>query len=78
MVTDRSQSGASLASGELEMMLHRRTLFDDARGVAEPLNETMCGCLACACRGLISRGTHLVTLQVTLARQFPIFAMSAI
>lgn len=63
VMTDRAQGGASLASGALELMLHRRTLNDDARGVAEPLNETQCGCSACACGGLVARGVHRVLLQ---------------
>jgi len=57
-------AGASLHSGEMELMLHRRTLYDDRRGVAEPLNETACGCRDCACDGLIVRGTHLLTFEV--------------
>jgi hypothetical protein len=40
VLTDRSQGGASLANGALEIMVHRRILKDDARGVGEPLNET--------------------------------------
>merc|ERR1719291_116997 len=44
VLTDVSQGGASLASGELELMVHRRIQVDDGRGVQEPLNETMCGC----------------------------------
>lgn len=48
----------------MELMLHRRTLYDDRRGVAEPLNETACGCRDCACDGLIVRGTHLLTFEV--------------
>ena len=43
-----------------------RTMFDDQRGVAEPLNETMCGCRECNCRGLIVRGTHSLLLSVGL------------
>jgi alpha-mannosidase len=44
VVTDVTQGGASLASGEVELMVHRRLQMDDSRGVQEPLNETMCGC----------------------------------
>ena len=65
IVTDRAQGGGSLGSGQAELMVHRRTLLDDQRGVGEPINETMCGCSACACAGLIARGTHYLTLQVT-------------
>ncbi|KAK1746267.1 lysosomal alpha-mannosidase [Skeletonema marinoi] len=42
-VVDRSQGGASLTDGTLELMIQRRTLYDDARGVGEPLNETDIG-----------------------------------
>ena len=44
VLTDVSQGGASLADGEIELMVHRRLQQDDYRGVQEPLNETMCGC----------------------------------
>ena len=40
VVTDRSQGGASISDGSLEVMLQRRLLHDDGRGVGEPLNET--------------------------------------
>ena len=42
ILVDRSQGGASLIDGSLEIMVQRRTLADDSRGVDEPLNET-CG-----------------------------------
>ena len=38
-MNDRSQGGSSLKSGEIELMLHRRFLIDDDRGVEEALNE---------------------------------------
>ncbi|GAB5356636.1 hypothetical protein AAMO2058_000306400 [Amorphochlora amoebiformis] len=44
VITDAALGGTSLAPGEIELMVHRRVLEDDNRGVQEPLNETMCGC----------------------------------
>mmetsp|Transcript_897 Transcript_897/g.1222 ORF Transcript_897/g.1222 Transcript_897/m.1222 type:complete len:1115 (-) Transcript_897:41-3385(-) len=44
VITDVAQGAASLQDGNIEIMVHRRVLEDDARGVQEPLNETMCGC----------------------------------
>lgn len=40
VVVDRSVGAASLASGQLELMIHRRIHFDDLRGVTEFLDET--------------------------------------
>jgi hypothetical protein len=40
ILTDRSQGTSSLQDGAIEIMLHRRILLDDMRGVQEPLNET--------------------------------------
>jgi len=60
ILTDRSQGAASLASGQLEFMVHRRTLEDDWRGVGEPMNETQ-GVDSNGNRigpGLGIRGTH--------------------
>ena len=39
LCTDRTQGGASITDGSIEIMLHRRVLYDDALGVSEPLNE---------------------------------------
>jgi hypothetical protein len=39
VLTDRSQGGTALRSGEFEIMIHRRLLIDDWRGVGEPLDE---------------------------------------
>ena len=66
VATDRSQGGSSLLDGSLELMVHRRTLADDARGVGEPMNETDGGITANppfgnATRigaGIVVRGTH--------------------
>eukprot|EP01063_Lacrimia_lanifica_P011272 TRINITY_DN1808_c0_g1_i8.p1 TRINITY_DN1808_c0_g1~~TRINITY_DN1808_c0_g1_i8.p1 ORF type:complete len:1110 (+),score=493.11 TRINITY_DN1808_c0_g1_i8:91-3420(+) len=44
VLTDVAQGGASLQDGQVELMVNRRVFFDDAYGVQEPLNETMCGC----------------------------------
>lgn len=44
MVVDTTMGGSSMSDGSLEVMVHRRCLHDDGRGVQEPLNETMCGC----------------------------------
>eukprot|EP00208_Stichococcus_sp_RCC1054_P002016 CAMPEP_0206142692 /NCGR_PEP_ID=MMETSP1473-20131121/17914_1 /ASSEMBLY_ACC=CAM_ASM_001109 /TAXON_ID=1461547 /ORGANISM="Stichococcus sp, Strain RCC1054" /LENGTH=1182 /DNA_ID=CAMNT_0053537795 /DNA_START=217 /DNA_END=3765 /DNA_ORIENTATION=+ len=63
VLVDRAQGGTSLQSGQVEVMIHRRVLHDDWRGVGEPLNETACGCRDCGCDGLIVRGTHLLTLE---------------
>ncbi|KAG7212847.1 hypothetical protein KM043_002203 [Ampulex compressa] len=51
-LVDRAQGGSSINDGEMEIMLHRRLLRDDAFGVGEALNETAFG------TGLIVRGTH--------------------
>lgn len=41
VLTDTSQAGTGcVRDGEIEMMVHRRLLQDDGRGVREPLNET--------------------------------------
>ncbi|EER10964.1 lysosomal alpha-mannosidase, putative [Perkinsus marinus ATCC 50983] len=42
LVPDRAHGGASLLPGQLEIMIHRRTLVDDGRGVGEPLDEVDC------------------------------------
>ncbi|KAK8534169.1 hypothetical protein V6N12_047562 [Hibiscus sabdariffa] len=42
VLVDRSVGGSSLADGQIELMLHRRLIHDDVRGVGEVLNETVC------------------------------------
>jgi hypothetical protein len=46
VATDRAQGASSLEDGELEVMVHRATPEDDARGVGEPLRETAGECRA--------------------------------
>lgn len=58
ILTDRSQGGASLRNGHVELMLHRRTISDDALGVAEPLKED-----GVDGKPLIVRGSHYVILD---------------
>ena len=41
VLTDRAQGGASLAEGQVELMVHRRTLQDDNRGVDEALDDDL-------------------------------------
>jgi len=55
VLTDRSQGGSSLKDGSVELMVHRRLLKDDGRGVGEPLLEEGLG--------LWVRGRHLVLLD---------------
>ncbi|KAI4350436.1 hypothetical protein L6164_004892 [Bauhinia variegata] len=54
VLVDRSVGGSSLADGQIELMVHRRLLLDDSRGVAEALNET--DCIPEDCRGLTIQG----------------------
>jgi len=39
VMPDRAQGGASIQEGQIELMIHRRLVADDGRGVGEPLNE---------------------------------------
>lgn len=59
VLVDRSQGGASLHDGEIELMVHRRCLHDDAFGVDEALNEMAYR------QGLVVRGTHFLILSDT-------------
>jgi len=41
LINDRSQGCASINDGQIEVMVQRRLLYDDRRGVGEPLNESL-------------------------------------
>ncbi|XP_021298038.1 probable alpha-mannosidase At5g13980 [Herrania umbratica] len=56
VLVDRSLGGSSIVDGQIELMLHRRLLLDDSRGVAEALNETVC--ILDDCRGLTIQGKY--------------------
>ncbi|KAH3755937.1 lysosomal alphamannosidase [Pelomyxa schiedti] len=54
VIVDRAEGTSSLSSGELEIMLHRRLLKDDSRGVDEALNENT-----------VIRATHYLVINDT-------------
>ncbi|KAL1547433.1 alpha-mannosidase [Salvia divinorum] len=54
VLVDRAVGGSSLVDGQIELMLHRRLINDDTRGVGEALNETVC--VLDDCKGLMVRG----------------------
>ena len=61
VLTDRSQGGSSINDGEIQLMVHRRLLFDDAFGVGEALNES-----GIDGKGLVIRGQHyLLTSSIS-------------
>ncbi|CAD6253773.1 unnamed protein product [Miscanthus lutarioriparius] len=61
VLVDRSIGGSSIKDGQIELMLHRRLLHDDGKGVAEALNETVC--LDKQCEGLIIEGKYYVKID---------------
>ncbi|RLN15696.1 alpha-mannosidase-like [Panicum miliaceum] len=61
VLVDRAVGASSIRDGELEIMLHRRTLRDDGKGVEEPLGEVVC--LDGSCKGLTARGTYYVKVD---------------
>lgn len=68
VVNDRAQAGGSISPGAFELMVQRRLLHDDGRGVGEPLNETRGGVTDYDDNqrgkgpGAIVRGEHLLSL----------------
>ncbi|GAB4848626.1 hypothetical protein Ancab_003333 [Ancistrocladus abbreviatus] len=61
VLVDRSVGGSSIADGQIELMLHRRLLHDDSRGVGEALNETVC--VLDECKGLVVRGKYYLRID---------------
>lgn len=71
VLVDRSQGGASLSDGSLELMVQRRIVADDGRGVDEALNETVGGTAPYPPygdrrrlgEGVVIRGTHRILVS---------------
>ncbi|GKA18861.1 alpha-mannosidase, partial [Tanacetum coccineum] len=61
MLVDRATGGASINDGQMEVMLHRRILYDDGRGVDESLDETVCN--KTTCQGLAVRGNYYMSVD---------------
>ncbi|KAF5957251.1 hypothetical protein HYC85_004476 [Camellia sinensis] len=61
ILVDRSVGGSSIVDGQLELMLHRRLVHDDSRGVAEALNETVC--IHDKCTGLTVQGKYYLRID---------------
>ena len=72
LINDRSQGGTSLRDGELELMIHRRLLDDDHKGVGEALNEhEQEPDLPIRGPGLPARGTHYLVVDAQLNGRHP-------
>ncbi|KZV46140.1 Fatty acid hydroxylase superfamily isoform 2 [Dorcoceras hygrometricum] len=61
VLVDRASGGSSINDGEIELMLHRRILKDDSKGVGETLNETVC--VDKTCEGLTVRGNYYISIN---------------
>ncbi|XP_076960936.1 putative alpha-mannosidase At5g13980 [Bidens hawaiensis] len=61
VLVDRSVGGSSIVDGQLELMLHRRLLYDDGKGVAEALDEQVC--VGAECRGLAVQGKYYIRMD---------------
>ncbi|PIN24225.1 Glycosyl hydrolase, family 38 - alpha-mannosidase [Handroanthus impetiginosus] len=61
VLVDRAVGGSSLVDGQLELMLHRRLINDDSRGVGEALNEEVC--VLNSCKGLTIQGKFYLRID---------------
>ena len=81
LLVDRAQGGASLAPGQIELMVHRRLIKDDGRGAAEALNETEAVASYAAPQGegqtTAGRGLAALGTRPRRARHTPPLARSA-
>ncbi|KAJ3682593.1 hypothetical protein LUZ60_015166 [Juncus effusus] len=62
ILVDRAIGASSIQDGQVELMFHRRMLVDDAKGVGEALNETVC-VNKNKCEGLTVRGNYYVGIN---------------
>ncbi|KAK4417955.1 Alpha-mannosidase [Sesamum alatum] len=61
VLVDRAVGGSSLVDGQIELMLHRRLINDDSRGVGEALNEEVC--ILDNCKGLTVQGKFYLRID---------------
>ncbi|XP_020581253.1 LOW QUALITY PROTEIN: alpha-mannosidase At3g26720-like [Phalaenopsis equestris] len=61
LLVDRCVGGSSIQDGQVELMLHRRLLHDDGKGVAEALNERVC--VKNECTGLTVQGKFYLRID---------------
>ncbi|XP_044269447.1 lysosomal alpha-mannosidase-like isoform X2 [Tribolium madens] len=59
VLNDRAQGGSSLNNGDIELMLHRRLLADDNKGVGESLDDEEFG------QGVVARGQLYLVIGST-------------
>ncbi|XP_020573833.1 alpha-mannosidase At3g26720-like [Phalaenopsis equestris] len=62
LLVDGCMGGSSIQDGQVELMLHRRLLHDDGKGVAEALNETVC--VNDECAGLTIQGKFYLRIDL--------------
>lgn len=61
VLVDRATGGSSIKDGEIELMIHRRLVSDDNKGVEEILSEEVC--VKDKCEGLRVRGNYYMGLH---------------